>query len=68
MNRAPADWDDDLQSLRAHVDERLKAQDEKLDELLAILRASKMGAAAVKWLAGVGLALLGAWAAWKGVR
>ena len=62
------DWADDVAQLRQHVDDRLATQDEKLDELLSILRASKMGAAMVKWLAGVGLALLGAWAAWKGVR
>jgi hypothetical protein len=58
----------ELDAWRAHVDDRLNTQDEKLDELLAILRASRMGAEIIKWLAGLGLTLLGAWAAWRGIR
>ncbi len=59
---------EELDAWRKHVDDRLNTQDAKLDELLAILRASKMGAAMVKWLAGLGITLVGAWAAWKGIR
>jgi hypothetical protein len=60
---------------RAHVyteidsiKERQAAMDEKLDELLAILRASRIGAAMLKWVAGLGLAMVTAYAAWRGVR
>lgn len=66
---------DDLNTWRTHVEDRLDAQDkkldeqnQKLDELLSILRASKMGAAMIKWAAGIGATLIAGWAAWKGVR
>lgn len=62
------DLDDKFDALREHVDERLKAQDEKLDELLSILRASKVGVAAIKWIAGMVAAVVTGWAAWKGIR
>lgn len=57
---------DELADLRRHVDQRLKAQDEKLDELLAILKASKWSLAAIKWIAAVGASLAAAWFAFKG--
>ena len=62
------DVDDKINALREHVDERLQAQDAKLDELLAILRASKVGVAVIKWLAGIAVAFVTGWAALKGMR
>lgn len=62
------DGHDELNALREHVDARLAAQDAKLDELLAILRASKVGVAIIKWLAGLAAAVVTGWAAWKGIR
>lgn len=62
------DHDAQLEALREHVDARLAAQDQKLDELLAILRASKVGVAIIKWLAGFAAAVVTGWAAWKGIR
>lgn len=58
----------EFEALREHVDARLAAQDQKLDELLAILRASKVGVAIIKWLAGFAAAVVTGWAAWKGIR
>mgnify|MGYP000864428159 FL=1 len=62
------DHDAQLEALREHVDARLAAQDQKLDELLAILRASKVGVAIIKWLAGFAAAVVTGWAAWEGIR
>lgn len=60
---------------RARMDERITrletvvaAQDTKLDEVLNLLHASKLGLTALKGLIYLGLAIVGAWAAWKGAR
>jgi flagellar motor switch protein FliG len=60
---------------RARVDERIsrleaivESQDQKLDEVLQLLHASKLGLGALKGLIYLGLAIVGAWAAFKGVR
>lgn len=44
------------------VKARQSAMETKIDELLSILRASKMGATIIKWLAGLGLAIASIWA------
>lgn len=56
---------DEIADLRAHVDARLNEQDAKLEELLAILRASKFVMLAIKWCAYIATAALGVWTAWK---
>lgn len=55
--RAPTQFD----IWRQHVDVRLdkqdekqKSQDEKLDQILDLLRASKLGLAALRWLVAFG--------------
>lgn len=62
------DLEQKLEALRLHVDERLEAQDGKLDEVLSILKASKMLVGAIKWAAGIAAAIITAWAAYKGVK
>ena len=59
---------DGLAELREHVDDRLNAQDAKLEELLAILRASKFVLTAIKWCAYIATAAAGVWTAWKGIK
>ena len=44
------------------IKERHVAMEAKIDELLSILRASKMGATFIKWCAGTVLALVSLWA------
>ena len=60
---------------RARMDERVtrlevivESQDQKLDEVLQLLHASKLGLGALKGLIYLGLAIVGAWAALKGVK
>jgi hypothetical protein len=59
----------------ARIDQRVTAlelnavaQTAKLDEVLQLLHASKLGLTAIKGLIYLGLAIVGAWAAVKGVR
>ena len=60
---------------RARMDERItrlevivESQDKKLDEVLSLLHASKLGLGFLKGLIYLGIAVVGAWAALKGVR
>jgi DNA-binding FrmR family transcriptional regulator len=50
------------------LERRLERQDAKLDEVLQLLHASKLGLAALKGLIMLGVAIVGAWAAMRGVR
>jgi hypothetical protein len=54
----------DLAALQQHVDERLDAQDKKLDDLLAAFRASRWAVRAIAYLAGLGASLAIIWANW----
>jgi hypothetical protein len=65
----------DSAEYRARVEVRIdrletivESQDKKLDEVLQLLHASKLGLGALKGLIYLGLAIVGAWAAFKGVR
>lgn len=60
---------------RARLDERItrletivESQDRKLDEVLQLLHASKLGLSFLKGLIYLGVAIVGTWAALKGVR
>lgn len=52
---------EEIAVLRDHVDKRLAEQDEKLDEVLDILRASKFMATAIKWTAAVAASIFAIW-------
>lgn len=54
----------DLASLQRHVDERLDAQDEKLDEILSAFKMSKWAVRAIAYLAGIGASIAIIWANW----
>ena len=50
------------------IADRQMKMDEKLDELLVILRASKIGAGVIRWSAAIVLAIAGTYAAFKGIK
>lgn len=59
----------------ARIDERVTRlehlvarQEGKLDEVLQLLHASKLGLSALRGLIYLGLAIIGGWAAIKGIR
>lgn len=50
------------------LEEIVERQDSKLDEVLQLLHASKLGLGFLKGLIYLGVAIVGAWAALKGVK
>jgi len=54
---------EDLERRVAALEQRTKGIDEKVDEMLSLLRASKLGAELIKWMAGVGAAVAVIWGA-----
>ena len=58
----------DMHARVSRLEQELESLTAKLDEVLDILRASKLGVAALKGLVAIGIAAAGAWAALKGIR
>jgi hypothetical protein len=50
------------------IKERQVAIEEKVDEVLSILRATKIGAWVIKWLAGIALTAVTVWTVWHDKR
>jgi len=53
---------------RKHVDRRLDKQDETLQEIRAMLGASKFGLAAIKWLIAVGGGVVAIMSFWSHLK
>lgn len=53
----------DLEARVKALEERTEGMDQKLDEVLLILKASRLGAELVKWMAGLGAAVAVIWGA-----
>lgn len=58
---------DEFERRIERLEQIVAGQDKKLDEVLTLLHASKLGLAALRWLIMLGVSLVGAWAAYKGV-
>jgi hypothetical protein len=50
------------------IREKQAVMESKLDEVLSILRATKIGAWVIKWLAGIALTAVTIWTVWHDKR
>ena len=59
---------DDFSQWRAHIESRLDTQEKLLTEVRDAFRASKLGAHALAWMAGIGSAVAIIWANLHGFK